>query len=115
ILTSPFAGNLLGTGVRDVETPLHSSWPAEPEVIEAVARMQDAADARGIALAEAAMAYPLTNPLVDVVVFGAQTVAELEQDIAAAQASFAQDDLEAIAEAGRIDPYWLGGPDFVWP
>src|SRR5690606_23764266 len=83
ILTSPFAGNLLGTGVRGVDRPLHSAWPAEPEVVEAVGRMQDEAERRGIPLAEAAMAFPLTHDLIDVVVFGAQTVAELEQDLAA--------------------------------
>lgn len=115
ILTSPFAGNLLGTGVHGVENPLHSAWPAEPEVVEAVGRMQDEADARGIPLASAAMAFPLTNDLVDVVVFGAQTLAELEQDLAAATAGYALEDLRAIADAGRIDPAWVGGPDFLWP
>lgn len=115
ILTSPFAGNLLGTGVRGVESPLHSAWPAEPEVIEAVGRMQEEADARGIPLAAAAMAFPLTSDLVDVVVFGAQTVAELEQDLAAATTDYPVDDLRAIADAGRIDPHWVGGPDFLWP
>jgi D-threo-aldose 1-dehydrogenase len=115
ILTSPFAGNLLGTGVHGVEQPLHSAWPAEPEVIEAVGRMQAEAEARGIPLAEAAVAFPLTNDLVDVVVFGAQTVAELEQDLAAAQRNDDPGDLRAIAAAGSIDPYWVGGPDFLWP
>jgi D-threo-aldose 1-dehydrogenase len=115
ILTSPFAGNLLGTGVDGVEQPLHSAWPAEPEVIEAVGRMQAEADARGIPLAEAAVAFPLTHDLVDVVVFGAQTVAELEQDLAAAQRDYDPADLRAIAAAGAIDPYWVGGPDFLWP
>mgnify|MGYP001235046540 CR=1 FL=1 len=115
ILTSPFAGNLLGTGVRGVEQPLHSAWPAEPEVVEAVGRMQDEADRRGIPLAEAAMAFPLTHDLIDVVVFGAQTVAELEQDLAAVGRGYAADDLRAISEAGAIDPRWLGGPDFLWP
>jgi len=115
ILTSPFAGNLLGTGVRGIADPLHSSWPAEPEVVEAVGRMEDEADARGIPLAEAAMAYSLAHPLIDVVVFGAQTPEQLQQDLRAAQTEYRSEDLQAIAEAGRIDPYWLGGPDFVWP
>lgn len=115
ILTSPFAGNLLGTGVRGVESPLHSAWPAEPEVIEAVGKMEDEAERRGIPLAEAALAFPLTNPLVDVVVFGAQTVAELEQDLAAALMDYSVADLTAIGDAGAIDPHWIGGPDFLWP
>ena len=115
ILTSPFAGNLLGTGVRGVENPLHSAWPAEPEVIEAVGRMQDEAERRGIPLAEAALAFPLTHDLIDVVVFGAQTVAELEQDLAAALMDYPTDALAAIGDAGAIDPYWVGGPHFLWP
>ena len=82
ILTSPFTGNILGTGVRGVDSPLYSFWDAQPEVVEAVGRLQDAADAAGLALPEAAMAYALAEPLIDVVVIGVKDAAELRQDVA---------------------------------
>jgi D-threo-aldose 1-dehydrogenase len=115
ILTSPFTGNILGTGVRGVDDPLYSFWGAQPEVIGAVARMQDAADAVGLALPEAAMAYALAEPLIDVVVIGVKNVAELRQDVAMLDADVDAQKLDDIAEAGRVDQHLLGGPEYIWP
>jgi D-threo-aldose 1-dehydrogenase len=115
ILTSPFTGDILATGVRGVQAPRYSFWDAQPEVVEAVERMQDAADAAGIALPEAAMAYALAEPLIDVVVIGVTDVAQLRQDVAVQDAAPDPAVLSRIAEAGRVDHALLGGPDFVWP
>lgn len=115
ILTSPFTGNILGTGVRGIQNPLYSFWDAQPEVIEAVSRMQDAADSFGLALPEAAMAFALAEPLIDVVVIGVKDVAELRQDVAVQDAEIDADALAAIAAAGRVDQHLLGGPEYVWP
>jgi D-threo-aldose 1-dehydrogenase len=115
ILTSPFTGNILGTGVKGVTDPVYSFWPAQPEVIEAVGRMQDRADEAGVPLPEAAVAYALAEELIDVVVIGVTSVAELEQDIAAATGTYDPGVLAGIADAGAIDPHFLGGPEFIWP
>jgi D-threo-aldose 1-dehydrogenase len=115
ILTSPFTGNILGTGVRGVESPLYSFWPAQPEVIEAVDRMQARADELGIPLAEAAVAFVAGEPLIHIIVFGALSAAEVEQNAAALTRSYADTDLDSIVEAGRIDPHFLGGPTYIWP
>jgi D-threo-aldose 1-dehydrogenase len=115
ILTSPFTGNILGTGVRGVDDPLYSFWGAQPEVVEAVARMEDAAEVAGLALPEAAMAYALAEPLIDVVVIGVKNVAELRQDVAVQDADIDPETLRGIADAGRVDQHLLGGPEYVWP
>jgi D-threo-aldose 1-dehydrogenase len=115
ILTSPFTGNILGTGVRGVDAPLYSFWAAQPEVVEAVGRMENAAEAAGLALPEAAMAYALAEPLIDVVVIGVKNVAELRQDVAVQDADIDPETLRGIAEAGRVDQHLLGGPEYVWP
>lgn len=115
ILTSPFTGNILGTGVRGVDSPLYSFWGAQPEVVDAVARMQDAAEGAGLALPEAAMAYALAEPLIDVVVIGVKDLEELRQDVAVQDATIDPATLAAIAEAGRVDQHLLGGPEYVWP
>lgn len=115
ILTSPFGGNILGTGIRDVPDPLYSFWGAQPEVADAVARLQKTADAAGLALPEAAMAYPLAEPLIDVTVIGVKSIAELRQDAAMLDREVDAATLESLALAASVDEAILGGPDFVWP
>ncbi len=114
IMTSPFAGDILGTGVKAGGELLHGMWPAEPEVADAVRKMEEEADARGISLPQAAVAFSASHPDVDVVVLGVRTVEQLREDIAAFDAGISAEDLAAIAAAGAIDPYWVGGPEFVW-
>ncbi|MBB6390647.1 aldo/keto reductase [Microbacterium thalassium] len=115
ILTSPFTGNILGTGVRGVDAPLYSFWDAQPEVVEAVGRMQDIADAAGVSLPRAAMSYALAEPLIDVVVIGVTSPDELREDAAALSDPVPAAVLARLADAGRVDPWLIGGPEFVWP
>jgi D-threo-aldose 1-dehydrogenase len=115
ILTSPFTGNILGTGVKGVEKPQYSFFPAIPEVVEAAGRIEDRADALGLSLATAALAYPLQQELIDVIVFGVTSLGQLEQDIAALDAAVTPEQLEELAEAGAIDPALIGGPSFTLP
>ena len=115
ILTSPFAGDILATGVRGVDKPLYSFWEAQPEVVEAVAALQTAADEAGLALPEAAMAFALAEPLIDVVVIGVKSSAELRQDAAMLDRQVDAATLDALARAARVDQTFVGGPDYVWP
>src|SRR5690606_20742173 len=114
-LAAPFTGNILATGVRGVEKPLYAYWPAQPEVIEAVGRMQDRTDALGVTIAQAAVAYVVSEPLIDVAVIGVRSPQELEQNVAALNTGLTREQLESIADAGAVDERLLGGPDFVWP
>jgi len=115
ILTSPFTGNILGTGVRGVEKPFYSFFPAIDEVVEAVARLEAKADELGISLPTAAVAYPAQEELIDVIVLGVTSVRELEEDIAAMTADISPEALAELAAAGAIDPHYLGGPQFTLP
>ena len=114
-LAAPFTGNILATGVRGVEKPLYAYWPAQPEVIDAVGRMQDRADELGVTIAQAAVAYVVGEPLIDVAVIGVRTPGELQQNVASLFTGLSRDQLESIAEAGSVDETLMGGPDFVWP
>jgi D-threo-aldose 1-dehydrogenase len=115
LAAAPFAGNVLATGVRGVEKPLYSYWPALAEVVDAVERMQARADALGVTIAQAALQYVVTQPKIDAAVVGITKPAELQQNVEALGAAISRDDLESIAEAGTLDEYFVGGPEFVWP
>lgn len=114
-LAAPFTGNILATGVRGVDKPLYAYWPAQPEVVEAVGRMQDRTDELGVTIAQAAVAYVVTEPLIDVAVIGVRSPREVQQNVASLSTGLSRDELESIADAGAVDERLLGGPDFVWP
>jgi D-threo-aldose 1-dehydrogenase len=112
---SPFGGHILATGA--VDNALYTFRPALPEVRAAVARMDARCAELGVPIAEAALAFNYTEPLVDVTVPGMTTVSEIEQNVAAFRSRLTRADLESIAEAGKIDLELIGGPEFVtaWP
>lgn len=112
---SPFGGNILATGAKP--GALYVFRPALPEVVSAVERMEQRCRELGVTLPAAAMAYSLTEPLVDITIVGVTSVQELTWDLEALELDLSRADLESIAEAGGIDPVLLGGPDFLrsWP
>ncbi len=115
LLAAPFAGNVLATGVRGVEKPLYGYWPAQPEVVEAVGKMQDRADELGVTIGQAAIQFAVSHPQIDSVVVGITKPAELQQNVESLGVTISWEDLESIADAGAIDEYYIGGPEFVWP
>jgi D-threo-aldose 1-dehydrogenase len=115
LLAAPFAGNILATGVRGVEKPLYGYWPAQPEVVEAVGKMQDRAEELGVTIGQAAIQFAVSHPQIDSVVVGITKPSELQQNVESLSVKISWDDLESIANAGAIDEYFIGGPEFVWP
>jgi D-threo-aldose 1-dehydrogenase len=115
MLAAPFTGNILATGVRNVDKPLYAYWPAQPEVVDAVARMQHRTDELGITIAQAAVAFVVEEPLIDAIVLGVRSPLELEQNIAAINTGVSRADLQSVADAGTVDEKIVGGPSFVWP
>ena len=115
LLAAPYGGNILATGVRGVKHPLYGYWDAQPEMVEAVGKMQDRAEELGLTIGEASLAYALTAPMVDSTVVGITRPEELAQNLGAFTASVTREQLESIAAAGPIDDRLIGGPDFVWP
>jgi len=115
MLAAPFAGNILATGVRGVANPLYAYWPAQPELVEAVERMQERCDELGITIAEAAVAFVATEPLIDLAVVGVRSPVELAANVASLGLDIPRAQLEELAELGTLDERLLGGPDFIWP
>lgn len=110
LVPAPFGGNILATGVG--ENPLYMYRPAIPEVVEAVRRMQARCEELGVSLPVAALAFVLTEPLVDVTIVGLARPQEVYWNVPACDPGVTREQLESIREAGRIDPVLIGGPDF---
>lgn len=112
---SPFGGSILATGAKP--DALYVFRPALPEVMDAVRKMEDRCRELGVKLPAAALAYSMTEPLIDITIVGVVSAQELRWDLEALTIGLGRDDLESIAAAGAIDPVLLGGPDFVrsWP
>jgi D-threo-aldose 1-dehydrogenase len=110
LVPAPFGGNILATGVRD--KPLYMYRPAIPVVVEAVRRMEERCRELGVSLPVAALAFVLTEPLVDVTIVGMARPQEVYWNVPACDPGVTREQLESIREAGRIDPNLIGGPDF---
>jgi len=111
ILPAPFGGNILATGA--VDGAVYHFRPAIPEVLEAVRLMQARCAELNVSLPGAALAFALTEPLLDATVVGLARPSEVYEDVGACGLPVSRADLESIAAVGRIDPVLLGGPDFV--
>ncbi len=112
MVPAPFGGNILATGVRPDRPPLYMYRPAIPEVVDAVKRMEDRCRELGISLPVAALAFVLTEQLVDLTVVGLARTEEVYWNVPACEPGVTREQLESIREAGRIDVNLIGGPDF---
>jgi aryl-alcohol dehydrogenase-like predicted oxidoreductase len=65
-----------------------------------------------VSLPVAALAFVLTEPLVDVTIVGLARPQEVYWNVPACHPGVTREQLESIREAGRIDPNLIGGPDF---
>lgn len=115
VSAAPFGGAILATGTT--ADPLYTFAPALPEVVDAVRRMEQRCADIGVSIAQAALAYNFTEPLVDVTVPGIVNERELAEDVSAFNCGLSREQVEFIADAGRIDPTLIGGPEFMisWP
>ena len=113
IVPAPFGGNILATGVRPEREALYMYKPAIPEVVEAVTRMEQRCRELDVSLPVAALAYVLTEPLVDMTIVGLARPEEVTWNLPACAPGVTREQLESIREAGRIDPALIGGPDFL--
>lgn len=112
MVPAPFGGNILATGVRPDRESLYMYKPAIPEVVEAVQRMEQRCRELGVSLPVAALAFVLTESLVDLTIVGLARPEEVYWNVPACDPGVSRADLESIREAGRIDPVLIGGPDF---
>ncbi|NWK95897.1 pyridoxal 4-dehydrogenase [Sphingobium lactosutens] len=104
VLGGPFNSGILAQGVRH-GGPVHYDYGAPPtEIVERVARIEDICERFGIALAAAALQFPLAHPLVATVIPGIGSLTHLH----AAQ-GFMEQSIPAafwyiLKDEGLIDP-----------
>lgn len=109
ILAAPFGGGgILITGA--VPGARYMLGEASPEILAAVQRMQDRCAELGITIAQAALAYTLTEPLLDLVIVGLAKPEEVAWNAPAASLPVTRAELEEIRELGRLAPEVIGGP-----
>lgn len=104
---APQAGFILATGV--VPNACYNYWPATQDVIDATARIEEVCKRKGVAIAEAALAYSLKCREIDVTVVGAESPERIYQCVKAYNSPLTSADFEEmIAAAGG--PYPIKSP-----
>jgi D-threo-aldose 1-dehydrogenase len=78
VLGGPYNSGILATGPRP--GAYYNYDPAPQEVLDRVAKIQRICEAHGVALAEAALRFPLGHPAVVSVIPGAQSAAEVRRN-----------------------------------
>jgi len=78
VIGGPFNSGILATGPKP--GAFYNYAPAQPEVLERVARIQAICKAHGVKLAEAALRFPLSHPAIVSVIPGAQKPSEVARN-----------------------------------
>jgi aryl-alcohol dehydrogenase-like predicted oxidoreductase len=98
-----------------VEKPIYSGFPVQPEAVEPIRKIEARCAELKVSIAEAAIAYTATEPLVDTVVVGVTKPEHVVQNAAYMHSRLTRAELDSIAKVGEIDNYFLGGPEFKMP
>jgi D-threo-aldose 1-dehydrogenase len=85
IIGGPFNTGILATGA--IEGATYNYQPAPPEVMARVRRIAAVCQSHGVALASAALQFPLHHPAVASVIPGARSAAEITANVASFEAS----------------------------
>jgi D-threo-aldose 1-dehydrogenase len=100
IIGGPFNTGILATGAVDGAT--YNYRPAPTNVLERVRRIEAICRDHGIALASAALQFPLHHPAVVSVIPGARSAAEVAANVAAFEAPIPATLWSALKEAGLL-------------
>ena len=117
LVWSPLAGGLLtgkfgpGTGGGEGRRASFDFPPVDPVRADAVLRvLGQVASEHGASPAQVALAWVLANPAVTSVIIGARNMAQLEDNLGAAELELSEADLAALDEASRLPleyPAWM--------
>ena len=102
VLGGPYNSGILATGARP--GAYYNYDPAPQEVLDRVAAIEALCTDHGVRLVDAAFQFPLRHPSVLSVIPGGQGVAEMESNIAAAQAEVPPALWQALKDAGLMHP-----------
>ncbi len=98
VVGSPLAAGLL-TGVQPAAWAEGKRWPNKEQVVARAEQVHAVARRQGVGVPELTLAFELADPRVTVLVPGAKSVAEIEQNVAAAECRLAP---ELVAEIREI-------------
>jgi D-threo-aldose 1-dehydrogenase len=100
LMAAPFNSGILATGVIPGATYFYQ--PAEPEIVARVQRIEAVCARYGVALAAAALQFPLRHPAITSVVTGMRDPSEVRANLAHAQAPIPAAFWDALAAEGLI-------------
>jgi len=101
VIGAVFASGILATGTT--ENAQYRYQPAPPAVRDKVARMQRLCELHGITLGAAALQFPLAHPAVASVIPGANSPAQVQQNIDAFRSDIPAAFWAALREEGLVD------------
>nr|WP_314466812.1 aldo/keto reductase [uncultured Novosphingobium sp.] len=100
---APFNSGILARGVRNgLPAPYEYGAPSA-DIIARVGRIEDLCAEFGIPLAAAALQFPVRHPIVDAVIPGIATKAELDAALALMSTPIPESFWSALAQAGLVD------------
>ncbi len=84
VLGGPFNSGILASGAfpADGSRPYFNYAPAPPEIVARVGAIEEVCRAHAVPLKAAALQFPLTHPTVVIVLPGARSIAELDENLA---------------------------------
>lgn len=102
MLGGVFNSGILATG--PVPGAHYNYRPAKPEVLERVARIQAVCQSHGVALADAALQFPLAHSAVVSVVLGAVAPTEVARSMASLSVTIPAGLWQDLKGEGLLDP-----------
>jgi aryl-alcohol dehydrogenase-like predicted oxidoreductase len=118
LVWSPLAGGLLsgkfGPGSNGPEGARRTTFDFPPVNLDrawpCVAAMREIAEARGVSVAQVALAYVLAKPFVTSVIIGARRIDQLEDNLAAAELALTAEEMVRLDEVSALPseyPGWM--------
>ncbi len=102
VIGGPYNSGILATGPK--QGAFYNYDPAPPEIIERVRRIEAACQHHGVRMVDAAFQFALRHPAVVSVIPGGQGTAEMESNLAAAQAEIPRALWDNLRAGGLLRP-----------
>jgi D-threo-aldose 1-dehydrogenase len=102
VIGSPYASGILATG--PIANAKYNYAPAAPEILEKTRKIQSVCERHGVALAAAALQFPLGHPAVAAVIPGAVAPEEAARNIATMQVEIPADLWAELKREGLLHP-----------
>lgn len=102
VIGGPYNSGILATGAKP--GAFYNYDPAPPDILDRVARIEQACARHGVRMVDAAFQFPLRHPAVVSVIPGGQGVAEMEGNLAAARAEIPQALWAELKSQGLMRP-----------